>query len=67
MTTIDPLMLLAAGRMRDLQDDARRHALARIATCCRPSALRAALHTVLRAARRRLTAPRGAGDRVCCA
>ena len=56
--TSDPMMLLSQARLRELQDDARRQALVRLATCCRPSALRAALT--------RLAQRRPALD-VCCA
>ena len=33
-------LLIAAERQRALREEARQHALARIASCCRPSALR---------------------------
>ena len=55
--TPDPILVLSTSRLHELQDEARRHALARIATCCRPSAVRATLARL--AARRRAAA--------CCA
>lgn len=62
--TTDPMMLLATARAEELQADARRHALVRLVTCCRPSALRMTAQAVrerLRAlVRRDATAP-------CCA
>ncbi len=36
-------MLIAAERQRALRAEARQHALARIASCCRPTALRRAV------------------------
>ena len=41
--TTDPVLFLAAARAQELRADARRHALVRLATCCRPSAVRTAL------------------------
>ena len=60
--TADPSLLLAATRAQELHTDARRQALARRVTCCRPSAPRTAVRAA--AARvRRLGVRRDA----CCA
>lgn len=60
--TTDPLLLLATARARELQADARREALVRLVTCCRPSTVRSAL-TAAVARARRLVARRDP----CCA
>ena len=57
--TPDPVLLLSATRLRELHEEAHRHALVRLATCCRPSALRAALT--------RLTEHRRGRAEACCA
>ncbi len=41
--TSDPFLLVHAARTAELRAQARRDALVRIATCCRPSALRRTL------------------------
>ena len=55
--SLDPVLVLTADRLRELQDEARRHTLARTVARCRPSAVRA---TLARLAARRGTA-------ACCA
>lgn len=42
----DLMLLLATVRRQELQADARRHDLLRLATCCRPSVLRARLRAL---------------------
>lgn len=40
-----PTLMVAAERQRELRAEASRRALIRLATCCRPSALRRAVTT----------------------
>ncbi len=44
--TSDPYLLVHAARAAELRDRAHRHALARLVTCCRPSALHRAVAEV---------------------
>ncbi|MCW2613566.1 MAG: hypothetical protein JWN08_560 [Frankiales bacterium] len=53
--SLDPYLLVAHEHQRELQSAARRQALVRLATCCRPSTWRRAVTVV--AARRRPSPP----------
>lgn len=62
--TTDPMLLLAQQHSRELQAEARRHALVRLARCCQPSALRRAVSSARDAVAARLP---HRGTDACCA